>query len=269
MKKALIIFGSKTDEKVYNEIVKVLKKEKVDFDLRVSSAHKTPEDVDKTLQNDYAVVIAGAGLAAHLPGVAAARVLRPVIGVPCEGNYQGLDALLAIAQMPPGIPVLAVGVNKGNVAAQNCAKMIRKYDSITIIGDKNNDAVKKAVETLKKFDVIPIFDNKPNPKTINIEFTYFDEHVEKKDELFIYCPLLLEKDDNAEAALNFLKHTNHGLWVGTNNGVNAAIAAVEIMNIDNEYEELLIDYRREIGKKILDSNIILKHRHKLKKSTSI
>ena len=109
MKKALIIFGSKSDEKVYNQIASALKKLKVDFDLRISSAHKTPDDVDETLKNDYAVVIAGAGLAAHLSGVVATKVLRPVIGVPCEGNYQGLDALLSIAQMPSGVPVLAVG----------------------------------------------------------------------------------------------------------------------------------------------------------------
>ncbi|MBI2654732.1 AIR carboxylase family protein [Candidatus Woesearchaeota archaeon] len=254
MKKALIIFGSKTDEKVYNQISNGLKKLKVDFDLRVSSAHKTPEDVDETLKNDYAVVIAGAGLAAHLPGVVAAGTIHPVIGVPCEGNYQGLDALLSIAQMPPGVPVLAVGVNKGDVAAENCAKMMRKYESVTIIGDKGNDAVKKAVDTLKKFNIVPVFDNKPNPKTINIEFTYFDEPVEKKDELVIHCPLLMDKDDKAEAALNFLKHTNHGLWVGLNNGVNAAIAAVEIMDIDNEYEEQLLHYRAEMGKKVLEAN---------------
>lgn len=254
MKKALIIFGSKSDEKIYNQIASELKKEKIIFDLRVSSAHKTPEDVDETLRKDYAAVIAGAGLAAHLPGVAAARVLRPVIGVPCEGNYQGLDALLAIAQMPPGIPVLAVGVNKGSVAAENCAKMMRKYEGITIIGDKNNDAAKKAVETLKKFDIVPNFGDKPNPSSVNIKFTYFDEPVEKKNELVIYCPLLLGKDDKAEAALNFLKHTNHGLWVGLNNGINAAIAAVEILNFDNEYEELLVAYRREIGKKVLEAN---------------
>ncbi|MDP3766273.1 MAG: 5-(carboxyamino)imidazole ribonucleotide mutase [Nanoarchaeota archaeon] len=254
MNKALVIFGSKTDEKVYNQIVKGLKKEKIDFDLRVSSAHKTPDDVDKTLQNDYGVIIAGAGLAAHLPGVIAARVLRPVIGVPCEGNYQGLDALLAIAQMPPGVPVLAVGVNKGDIAAQNCAKMMKKYSSITIIGDKNNETVKKAVEILKRFGIVSNFDNKPHANSINIEFTYFDEPIEKKDELVIYCPLLLEKDDKAEAALNFLKHTNHGLWVGINNGVNAAVVAVEIMNIDNEYEELLTTYRREMAKKVFEAN---------------
>ena len=156
--------------------------------------------------------------------------------------------------MPPGVPVLAAGVNKGDIAAQNCAKMMKKYEIVTIIGDKNNDAVKKAVETLKKFNIVPTFDNKQNSKTINIEFTYFDEPIEKNDELVIYCPLLLEKDDKAEAALNLLKHTNHGLWVGLNNGVNAAVAAVEIMNIDNEYEELLTHYRTEMGKKVLESN---------------
>ena len=254
MKKALIIFGSKTDEKMYSQIASALKKLKVDFDLRISSAHKTPEDVDDTLKNDYAVVIAGAGLAAHLPGVVAARVLRPVIGVPCEGNYQGLDALLSVAQMPPGVPVLAVGVNKGDVAAENCAKMMKKYAGITIIGDKGNDAVKKAVDVLKQFNIPYNFSSNPNKNTVNIEFTYFDEPVEEKDELVIYCPLVDKDDDDAEAALNFLKHTNHGLWVGLNNGVNAAVAAVEILNIDNEYEELLTIYRREMGKKVLEGN---------------
>ena len=193
MNKVLIIFGSKTDEKIYKEIAGILEKENIDYDLRVSSAHKTPKDVDKILQNDYAVIIAGAGLAAHLPGVIAAKVIRPVIGVPCEGSYQGLDALLSIAQMPPGIPVLAVGVNYGKIAALNCAKTLKKYESVTIMGDRSNDAVKKAVETLTAFDILPLFDSKPSSKSINIEFTYFDEPVEKKHELIIYCPLISEK----------------------------------------------------------------------------
>ena len=156
--------------------------------------------------------------------------------------------------MPGGIPVLAVGVNKGDVAAQNCAKMMKKYESVTLIGDKNNKAVHKAVEILKRFNVAYTFSNKLNSNTINIEFTLFDEPVEKKNELIIYCPLLLEKDDKAEAALNFLRHTVHGLWVGINNGVNAAVAAVEIMNIDNEFEEKLMSYRAKIGKKVLEAN---------------
>src|SRR3989344_4581869 len=254
MKKALIMFGSKSDEKVYNEIASNLKKLKVSFDLRVSSAHKTPEDVDETLRNDYSAVIAGAGLAAHLPGVVAARVMRPVIGVPCEGNYRGLDALLSIAQMPPGIPVLAVGVNQGKAAAHNCAKMMNKLQGVTIIGDKDNASVRKAADILKHFNVPYIFSENPDKNSVNIEFTYFDEPVEEKDELVIYCPLAEKEEDTAEAALNFLKHTSHGLWVGLNNGTNAAVASVEILNMDNEYEESLVTYRREMGKKVLEAN---------------
>ena len=254
MNKVLVIFGSKSDEKVYNEIAAELKKQKVAFELRVSSAHKTPKDVDDVLENDYSAVIAGAGLAAHLPGVAAARVIRPVIGVPCEGNYQGLDALLSIAQMPPGIPVLAVGVGKGDVAAQNCAKMMKKYKSVTLIGGKSNAVVKKAEETLKRLNALYSFAEKPNPKTVNIIFTDFDEPVEKNEELVIYCPLLMPQNDKASTSLNFLKHTGHGLWVGINNGTNAAVAAVEIMSIDNEFEEALLHYRTEMAKKVLESN---------------
>ena len=106
MKDILVLFASKSDEDSYNSILKILKKEKVSYDLKIASAHKTPEDVDNILKQDYKVIISGAGLAAALPGVVAANTLRPVIGVPCKGNYQGLDALLSIAQMPPGIPVL-------------------------------------------------------------------------------------------------------------------------------------------------------------------
>lgn len=254
MKKVLVIFGSKSDKGIYEEIARHLIKEKIDFILKISSAHKTPDDVEEILEKDYTVIIAGAGLAAHLPGVVAARVIRPVIGVPCEGNYQGLDALLSIAQMPPGIPVMSVGVNNGIVAAENCAKMMKKYESITIIGDRKNDSVNKAVDILKKFEIIHVFDDKPNKNSVNIEFTAFDEPVEKNEQLVIYCPLLSDKDDKAEAALNFLKHSNHGLWVGINNGTNAAIAAIEILNIDNEYEDLLMAYRKDIGKRFLESN---------------
>ena len=188
---------------------------------------------------------------AHLPGVVAAKVML-CNWVPCE-ERTGLDSLLSM-QMPPGIPVLAVGVGQAKTAAENCAKMMKKYEAVTLIGDRDNEAVKKCVETLKKFDVAYVFEDKPNPATVNIEFTYFDEPVEKKDELVIYCPLLLSKDDRAEASINFLKHTNHGLWVGLNNGVNAAVAAVEILNMDNSFEELLSMYRREMGKKVLDAN---------------
>jgi len=66
--------------------------------------------------------------------------------------------------------------------------------------------------------------------------------------------LLLEDDDKAEASLNLLKHSDHGLWVGLNNGTNAAQAAIEILNVDNSFEQKLINYKAQIGKKVRDAN---------------
>ena len=246
MSKILVIFGSKSDSETYNKVTKTLKDHKVDFELKVASAHKNPEEVERIIQEDYSVVIAGAGLSAALPGVIASKTIRPVIGVPCEGNYQGLDALLSIAQMPRGIPVMAVGVNQAETAALNAINMLREHDVISIIGNKNETPVKDAVDVFSKMNIQYKYASEASQTSLNIEFVYFDEPVEKKEQLVIYCPLLLREDDKAEAALNLLKHSNHGLWVGLNNGVNAAVAAVEIMNITNKYEQNLLEYRKEL-----------------------
>ena len=96
MTDVLVLFGSKSDIDSYKQILKILDKEKVSYDFKIASAHKTPEDVDNILKQDYKVVISGAGLAAALPGVVAARTIRPIIGVPCQGSYQGLDALFLL-----------------------------------------------------------------------------------------------------------------------------------------------------------------------------
>ena len=110
MPKVLVVFGSKSDDKVYNRVTKVLKQNKIEHDLKICSAHRTPEEIDNLLAVPHSVVVSGAGLSAALPGALAAKTIRPVIGVPCMVNYLGLDSLLSIAQMPPGVPVLAVGV---------------------------------------------------------------------------------------------------------------------------------------------------------------
>ena len=247
--KVLIVFGSKSDYKIYKPLVKELKKLKIESELAITSAHRTPEQVnDISVKNDANIIIAGAGLSAALPGVIASKTIKPVIGIPCKGSYQGLDALLSIMQMPSGIPVLAVGVNKHDVAAENAAKMSRSFDSVTIIGDKSIEAVKKAIKILEDFDVLYKLADKPDSSTVNIEFCYLDETIEKKDELVNYCPLLLEKDDKAESALNILKHSSHGLWVGLNNGKNAALAAIEVLNISGGFENKLRKFREELKK---------------------
>ncbi|MFH0867838.1 MAG: AIR carboxylase family protein [Candidatus Woesearchaeota archaeon] len=254
MADVLVLFGSKSDENTYKDILKIFVKEKISYELKIASAHKTPADVDEILKKDYKIIISGAGLSAALPGVAAAKTIRPVIGVPCKGSYQGLDAMLSIMQMPPGIPVLSVGVEKADVAAHAAIEILRRQEKVVLIGDKTNKAFKKAEEILRQFGVNHAYSTQVADDAININFVYFDEPIEKKQELVIYCPLLLDDDDKAEASLNLLKHSSHGLWVGLNNGTNAALAAIEILNTDNSYEQKLIDYRRAIGNKVRGYN---------------
>jgi len=116
-----IIMGSTSDLPVMEKAAKFLETMEVPFELHALSAHRTPSEVEafarSASERGLRVIIAGAGMAAALPGVIAACTTIPVIGVPIKGMLDGMDALLSIIQMPPGIPVATVGVN----AAQNAA----------------------------------------------------------------------------------------------------------------------------------------------------
>lgn len=261
MPEVLVVFGSKSDEHVYKEVMKGLKKEGIDAELRISSAHRTPEELNSIISQDYSLIIAGAGLSAALPGVIASKTIKPVIGVPCHGSYEGLDALLSIMQMPPGIPVLSVGVNQVEVAVKNVAKLLKRYVSVNLISEIPNDAMKKAEELLREFDIIPKKSEAVEEDSINIEFVSLDEPIpEKEEHLVIYCPVLFKDDDKAEAALNILKHSNHGLWVGLNNGKNAALAAVEILNVNDRYTMKLNQYREKLKESVNRSDEEAKRR---------
>ncbi len=116
-----IIMGSTSDLPVMEKAAVLLDKMEVPFEMNALSAHRTPAEVEKFAREakgrGVRVIIAGAGMAAALPGVIAAGTTLPVIGVPIKGMLDGLDAMLSIIQMPPGIPVATVGVN----GAQNAA----------------------------------------------------------------------------------------------------------------------------------------------------
>ena len=105
----------------------------IPFEINALSAHRTPEQVEEFAKNasdnGIKVIIAGAGMAAHLPGVIAAMTPIPVIGVPIKASLDGLDSLLAIVQMPPGIPVATVAINGALNAGILCAQMIATGDS--------------------------------------------------------------------------------------------------------------------------------------------
>ncbi|MBK9390332.1 MAG: 5-(carboxyamino)imidazole ribonucleotide mutase [Bacteroidetes bacterium] len=143
-----IIMGSTSDLPVMEKTAEVLNTLKIPFEINALSAHRTPEEVEKFAKGaagrGIKVIIAAAGMAAHLPGVIASMTPIPVIGVPIKASLEGLDALLAIVQMPPGIPVATVGIN----AAQNAGILAAQ---IIATGDKAvmNEVV-KFKESLKK-----------------------------------------------------------------------------------------------------------------------
>lgn len=127
-----IIMGSTSDLPVMEKAAKLLNDLQVPFEINALSAHRTPEAVEEFAKNAKArgikVIIAAAGMAAHLPGVIAASTTLPVIGVPIKSSLEGMDALLAIVQMPPGIPVATVGINGALNAAILAVQMLALSD---------------------------------------------------------------------------------------------------------------------------------------------
>lgn len=140
--------GSTSDLPVMEKAAQVLNDFKIPFEMSALSAHRTPEEVEKFAKNAAArgikVIIAAAGMAAHLPGVIASMTPLPVIGVPVKSSLEGLDALLSIVQMPPGVPVATVGIN----AAQNAGILAAQ-----IIGTGNSEVFRQVASfktSLKK-----------------------------------------------------------------------------------------------------------------------
>ncbi|MBE6263418.1 MAG: 5-(carboxyamino)imidazole ribonucleotide mutase [Prevotella sp.] len=127
-----IIMGSTSDLPVMEKACKWLNDNKIPFEVNALSAHRTPDAVEAfakgAKERGIKVIIAAAGMAAALPGVIAASTSLPVIGVPIKGMLDGLDAMLSIIQMPPGIPVATVGVNAAQNAAVLAAEMIALAD---------------------------------------------------------------------------------------------------------------------------------------------
>ncbi len=127
-----IIMGSTSDLPVMEKAFKWLNDMHIPFEVNALSAHRTPQAVEKfateAKERGIKVIIAGAGMAAALPGVIAAGTTLPVIGVPIKGMLDGLDAMLSIIQMPPGIPVATVGVNGAQNAAILAAEILALSD---------------------------------------------------------------------------------------------------------------------------------------------
>ena len=135
--KIQIILGSLSDMPVADKAKKILDQFTVDYDIKVASAHRTPDIVEDLVKKNEADVFIGvAGLAAALPGAIAAHTIKPVIGVPVSGKVN-FDSILSIIQMPPGIPVAAVGLDRGDNAALLALEILGLQDKILATELKN------------------------------------------------------------------------------------------------------------------------------------
>ena len=150
--KVSIIMGSTSDLPVMEKAAALLDEFEIPFEMNALSAHRTPREVEQfasnARENGIEVIIAAAGMAAHLPGVIASMTTIPVIGVPINASLDGMDALLAIVQMPPGIPVATVGINGALNAGILAVQMLAVGDNdlqIKLIQYKEN-LKKKIVE---------------------------------------------------------------------------------------------------------------------------
>ena len=150
MKKVGIIMGSDSDLPIINKATDMLKELEIPFEVHVYSAHRTPVEAkefsENAAKNGFGVLIAAAGMAAHLAGAVAANTTLPVIGIPCSSsNLDGMDALLSTVMMPTGIPVATVAINGGGNAALLAAQILALSDEALaqkLIDKRKNDAAK-------------------------------------------------------------------------------------------------------------------------------
>ena len=158
-----IIMGSTSDMPVMKDAAEVLSEFQIPFELNALSAHRTPEMVEQYAKSSRAkgirVIIAGAGGAAHLPGVMASMCTAPVIGVPCRSkiSIDGWDSILSILQMPPGIPVATVGLDAARNAGILAVQMLaigdeELHEKLIVFKEKLKEKIVKANEDLKEYE---------------------------------------------------------------------------------------------------------------------
>ena len=243
--KVLVIFGSSSDEYIYSSLIEKLETfNQVSFEI--ISAHRDPVLLEERLnKKDFDYIIAGAGLAAHLPGVVASKVEVPVFGVPVEAAFGGIDALFSIQQMPFGIPVAACGPGKSKniVSFMDAAKNVDNsfFKNINLVTNDyviNYEYVNHELNRTKEF---------AKDNSLNLTQSFFPKDdcfnihlVTQKDEvsndpLSMNVPLLdkLFLDNPYKIADIFDWVMAGGLWVGTNNTRNALIFALKMSNRGN------------------------------------
>lgn len=247
--RVLVLFGSQSDESVAARVTCELKRLGPDdsIDLCYLSAHRNPQQLHERLgKKDFDVVLAGAGLAAHLPGVVASLVSVPVLGIPIDAALGGMDALLAILQMPAGVPVLTVGVG-GELEACHFVHrfkqlagtgQVRPVSLVVSAVAKNYEYAGKVIDKIKNealacnMEIIEKEKTQMDAPAIVLAATKRDVQLLTNDHLgpYIFVPLWDEHASKSPSKAFELYELvkSGGVWVGLNNGRNAVLGMHKI-----------------------------------------
>lgn len=243
--KVLLVFGNTSDETVYQPLQEALSKEH-QVRLEVLNAHRNTRELEQMLQDsDDDVIFAGAGLAAHLPGIVASKTLKPVLGLPVEAHFGGLDATLSIQQMSFGIPVFTMGPGMASEGIEFISSMRQwlqvngrnkkefnlivnpKIQAYEYIAFEIKRAMDFAAETQLDLQVSSDFD----PKKLNIRL------VVDSDDLMIQKPCIhvplfdkVSLSNPSKALRMFEWIRSGGLWVGVNNTRNALLGYLRFLS---------------------------------------
>ncbi len=257
--KAFVIFGSLSDSATFSQVIEALKEKKIPFAFHGLSAHKTPNELHTKIKKTKAeIFITGAGLSSALPGVVASQTIKPVIGVCTPKDFDGLDSLLSTMQMPPNIPVLAVGPKKPKDAAKHVENFLNGINGITLVErSETKEHSLKAQALLKEFDAnfrttqsIGYNDQ----KTVFIDFVPLEKLGELEDADATAIIVAVKKDSRAQDAVALVELMQNHLFVGLNRAENAVLGAMQLVGKGKTYKKQLTAFRKKISKKVLDDN---------------
>jgi 5-(carboxyamino)imidazole ribonucleotide mutase len=268
----LVIFGSKSDANIYEPLKARLLNDGHEVDFRMISVHRSPELLDRELATAQAdCVIAGAGLAAHLPGIVAAKQLIPVFGIPCGAAIGGVDAFFAISQMPFGIPVLTTAADSYGTAVDAVARWSRldlrfTFDAFHLVFDRHKRSqphfqmlMERAQKIVDKTRLELNVVDRPVENAVNICLVDinpadpesplpYPPPSKDSDELRIYVPVLSEaayRDPySGIAVIRRVNSVPGGLWTGINNIGNSMLAALELANADGTHSAFLTNAKK-------------------------
>jgi 5-(carboxyamino)imidazole ribonucleotide mutase len=270
--KLLVIFGSKSDANIYEPLKARLINEGHEVDFRMISVHRSPELLDRELAGVQAqAVIAGAGLAAHLPGILASKLLIPVFGIPCGAAIGGVDAFFAMAQMPFGIPVLTTAPDSYQSAVDAVSRWGRldlqfSFDGFNLVFERHKKGqphfqmlLERAHKIVDKTKLELNVTDKPVENAVNICLVDISETdpeaplpfgpaAKTSDELRLFVPVLGEQAyRNPYSGISVIRRINSvpgGVWTGINNVGNAMLAALQLANASGTYSPFLTNAKK-------------------------